>query len=185
MEKAHKNENKPQVDARTAMKSTNSSLRRTLSFLSNPAEEAIAPVVTTTQESTSTGDTKSTNNAAVTRPPPSSIPDNNKIVLEHDASPPPPLMQQQQQQQPSTLPSSKQQPQNITKKKMQQQTSTLTRKKIDYEGKSSIVDLWKRYDLAAPEGIAGQETGELQAVEKQVWKRRKIVPYNGINTIVS
>ena len=68
---------------------------------------------------------------------------------------------------------------------MQQQTSTLTRKKIDYEGKSSIVDLWKRYDLAAPEGIAGQETGELQAVEKQVWKRRKIVPYNGINTIAS
>ena len=47
----------------------------------------------------------------------------------------------------------------------------------------TAADLWERYDLT--EGINSRDMWELQKVEKQVYKRPKLVPYNGINTVVN
>lgn len=46
----------------------------------------------------------------------------------------------------------------------------------------TAADLWERYDLT--EGINSRDMWELETVEKQVYKRPKLVPYSGINTVV-
>jgi hypothetical protein len=75
--------------------------------------------------------------------------------------------QQQQQQQPSPRPTTHPQtPQNLTRKRI---------------NPYNVVEIWKRYDLTAIEMFTAHETAELKAVQKQIWKRKKIVPYSGIS----
>lgn len=136
--------------------------------------------------------------SAAAQQPPSSIPCNSNKISQ-DSKNKPELTQRdfqepKQQQQCSTGPSSQRQgqPQNPTRKRARQQLSplqtlpeksqNLTRNKID-EG--NLSDFWTRYDLTKTELTTPHETAELKAVRKQIWKRKKFVPYTGINSLHS
>ncbi len=73
-------------------------------------------------------------------------------------------------QQISPLESNTEQPQNLT---------------ADESDSGDISDIWKRYDLSAIELTTADERAELEAVQKQIWKKRIFVPYAGIHTLPS
>lgn len=125
---------------------------------------------------TKKGELEKKHETTTAQPPPLSKTDNNnkgsKDVQNKKYSSPQSLKrkrtrQQQQQQQPSPIPTTH-----------PQQQQNLTRKRIN---PYNITEIWKRYDLAAIEMFTAHETAELKAVRKQIWKRKKFVPYNGIN----
>jgi hypothetical protein len=145
-----------------------SSLRRALSFIWKIDEENDAPLVTTAATATATSNK-------------SKDPTNNKnsqsLILDKN--------EQNHEEGSSgttagavtTLPQH-QQKQNLTISR----TSDGNENNKNKKGRTAA-DLWERYDLT--EGINSRDMWELQRVEKQVYKRPKLVPYNGINTVVN
>mmetsp|Transcript_10199 Transcript_10199/g.21876 ORF Transcript_10199/g.21876 Transcript_10199/m.21876 type:complete len:233 (+) Transcript_10199:28-726(+) len=109
----------------------------------------------------------------------SAKPANNSVTTQR----PPLLLSNNSQKDTKTSPNNDHPLQPSTQQ--QHQPRNITRETIDHKGKNSISELWKRYDLTASEVIASHDIEELRVVEKQAWKRRKFVPYNGINTTQS
>jgi len=145
-----------------------SSLRRALSFIWKIDEENDAPLVTTAATTTATSNTNKvpTNN----KNHQSLILDKNKQNREEGSSKTTAVAV-------TALPQQQQKP-NLAIRR----TSDGNENKKNKKGRTAA-DLWERYDLT--EGINSRDMWELQRVEKQVYKRPKLVPYNGINTVVN
>ncbi|MGK3741318.1 MAG: hypothetical protein ACI8RD_013084 [Bacillariaceae sp.] len=136
-----------------------SSFRRALSFIWKIDEKNDAPLVTTTAT-----DTTTTSNNDTGR---NKDPTNNKPSLNQPLAVAVAVVALQKQQQKPNLAISRPSDGNEDNKNKKGRTAA---------------DLWERYDLT--EGINSRDMWELETVEKQVYKRPKLVPYSGINTVV-
>jgi hypothetical protein len=136
-----------------------SSFRRALSFIWKIDEKNDAPLVTTTAT-----DTTTTSNNDTGR---NKDPTNNKPSLNQPLAVAVAVAALQKQQQKPNLAISRPSDGNEDNKNKKGRTAA---------------DLWERYDLT--EGINSRDMWELETVEKQVYKRPKLVPYSGINTVV-
>jgi hypothetical protein len=181
LEKGDQMKAKPRLDA---IEGKDNFLNTTLPSSSNKSKgelekkkhETTTSVVATKPLERSSVSPGITNISVAAQPPPLSKPDNNNkgskdAQNKNSSSPNSPRRKrtrQQQQQQPSPIPTTQpQQPQNLTRKSI---------------NPYNITQIWKRYDLTAIEMITAHETAELKAVQKQIWKQNKFVPYNGINS---
>ena len=196
LEKGTQNKAKPRLDSSVANKVADNSLHRTLTYLSNKDDDDVEKKdeTTTTVLKKTIGiaciSLDVTNASVATHSPSLSISDNNnndpKDPQNKNASSQQSLHQKQHISTPS---SSSYQPQDLTRKRTRQKSSSQTShlkqpqnlSKKNIKSYSSI-DIWKRYDLIAMEMITAHETVELEAVQKEIWKLKKFVPYNGINT---
>jgi hypothetical protein len=136
-----------------------SSFRRALSFIWKIDEKNDTPLVTTTAT-----DTTTTSNNDTGR---NKDPTNNKPSLNQPLAVAVAVVALQKQQQKPNLAISRPSDGNEDNKNKKGRTAA---------------DLWERYDLT--EGINSRDMWELETVEKQVYKRPKLVPYSGINTVV-
>lgn len=136
-----------------------SSFRRALSFIWKIDEKNDTPLVTTTAT-----DTTTTSNNDTGR---NKDPTNNKPSLNQPLAVAVAVAALQKQQQKPNLAISRPSDGNEDNKNKKGRTAA---------------DLWERYDLT--EGINSRDMWELETVEKQVYKRPKLVPYSGINTVV-
>ena len=95
---------------------------------------------------------------------------------ENSLKKPPPTMQPRR-------PSSPQQDHapNPTRKRSREESSSLQTS----QGQSQISEIWKRYDLTDPALTCAHEIAELEAVQKQIWRPKKIVPYTGLSSLQS
>ena len=89
---------------------------------------------------------------------------------ENSLKKPPPTTQHQP-------PSSPQQ--NATKKRLRNASSPAQTSQFQ------ISEIWNRYDLADPELTSDYERAELEAVQKQIWRPKKFVPYTGLSSLQS
>ncbi|OEU13444.1 hypothetical protein FRACYDRAFT_241779 [Fragilariopsis cylindrus CCMP1102] len=147
-----------------------SSLRRALSFIWKIDEENDAPLVTTAATATATATSNKNKDPTNNKYSQSLIPNKNEQNREEGPSKTTAVAV-------TVLPQQQQKP-NLTISRTCDGNENNKNKK----GRTAA-DLWERYDLT--EGINSRDTWELQIVEKQVYKRPKLVPYNGINTVVN
>jgi hypothetical protein len=138
-----------------------SSFRRALSFIWKIDEKNDAPLVTTTATDTTT---TSNNDTGRNKDPTNNKPSLNQPLAVAVAVA---VAALQKQQQKPNLAISRPSDGNEDNKNKKGRTAA---------------DLWERYDLT--EGINSRDMWELETVEKQVYKRPKLVPYSGINTVV-
>ena len=71
--------------------------------------------------------------------------------------------------------------QNATRKRPRNESSSLQTS----QGQFQISEIWNRYDLTDPELISDYERAELEAVQKQIWRPEKFVPYTGLSSLQS
>jgi hypothetical protein len=151
-----------------------SSLRRALSFIWKIDEENDAPLVTTAATATATTTTTTTSNK---NKDPTSNKNSQSLILGKNEQNHEEGSSKTTSVAVTALPQQQQKP-NLTIST----TSDSNENNKNKKGRTAA-DLWERYDLT--EGINSRDMWELQRVEKQVYKRPKLVPYNGINTVVN
>lgn len=72
-------------------------------------------------------------------------------------------------------------PQNPTRTKLRKEGSS----QQTNQGQLQIPEIWKRYDLTDPDLTTAHEKAELEALQKQIWRPRKTVPYTGLSSLQS
>ena len=170
-------------NASSTVEEGKNSLKKAPASLPTEKKDDLRKNIETVGRSAASSETTSVS-AAARKPPASTLGDSKKGPKDSQRT-----TQEQPQQSTQSSSSQQEQSQDLPKKRTRQQESSLetnleqpqnlTKNKTN-EGSSS--DIWERYDLTATEMTTTHERAELQAVQKQVWKKKKFIAYTGVNS---
>lgn len=161
-------------DASSTVEEGENSLKKAPPSLPTEKKDALRKNLETVDGSSSSNETTSVS-AAAEKPPTLTLGDSKKGPKDSQRT-----TDEKPQQSTHDLPKKRTRQEKSSLETNPEQPQDSTAKNI-YKGNRS--DIWKQYDLTATEMTTAHERAELQVVLKQVWKKKKFVPYAGVNSV--